>query len=110
MENKKDEAIKFFIEKIIEPFMPIKILHIGSNCENKDNNYNYESDFDLIIIVNDEIDNYEYSKQISPILKSTIIQFNIMINAYPIKETVYKEGKSEFLNNVRKNSIELWKS
>jgi hypothetical protein len=109
MENRKDETITFFKEKIIEIFKPIKILHIGSNSKKKSQNsdYNYESDFDIIIIVNDDIDCYEYIKQIAPILKAIIIKFDIMINAYPIKESIYLKGESEFLNNVRNNNIEI---
>jgi hypothetical protein len=112
MENRKDEAMTFFKEKIFEIFKPIKILHIGSNRGAKDENdvYDYDSDFDIIIVVDDGVDCYEYVKQISPILKQVIIQFNIIISAYPLKERIYKSGESEFLNNLRKNGIEIWKS
>ncbi|GHT36532.1 hypothetical protein AGMMS49574_28410 [Bacteroidia bacterium] len=109
MEKNKNEAINFFKEKIIDFFVPIKILHIGSNQKLKNDDCNYESDFDIIIIVEDEIDCYEYSKQISSILKETIVKFDILISAYPIKESIYLNGISEFLNNVRINSTEIWK-
>jgi len=112
MEQNVDKAIEFFKEKILEITKPIKILHIGSNCRKReqDEEYNYENDFDIIIIVSDAIDCYEYIKLISPILKTLIIEFNILITAYPIKQSKYESGDSEFLNNVRNKAKEIWKS
>ncbi|GHS91356.1 hypothetical protein FACS1894174_05280 [Bacteroidia bacterium] len=111
-ENKKDKAIDFFKAKILEIFKPVKILHIGSNCvvKNQNNEYDYERDIDLIIIVNDTVDYYEYIKQFSLVLKDAMVRYDVEINAYPIKESIYQHGESEFLTNVRNNAIEIWKN
>ena len=111
-ENNINGTIEFFKEKILEISTPIKILHIGSNCRKKGQGEgcNYEKDFDIIIIVSDETDCYEYIKQTAPILRELIITFNITITAYPIKQSTYKDGNSEFLNNVRKDAVEIWTS
>ena len=103
--------IKSFKEKIlaIKP-KPIKILHIGSNCRKREQGLdcNYENDFDIIIVVSDTTDCFDYIKKISSILKTIIIENQIFITAYPIKQSIFEKGESEFLHNVRNKANEIW--
>jgi hypothetical protein len=112
MEHKENEAIKSFVEKICAISPPVKILFIGSNSRKReqDEECNFENDFDIIIIIQDAKDSYEYIKLITPILRTSIIESGIMITAYPIKQSVYENGSSEFLDNVRNKAKEIWKS
>jgi hypothetical protein len=64
----------------------------------------------MIVVVDDKLDCYEYMKQISSVIKQVLIDFDIIINAYPIRECVYQKGMSEFLDNVRKNAIIIWEN
>ncbi|MDR1407788.1 MAG: hypothetical protein LBJ23_07065, partial [Tannerella sp.] len=69
MEKDKDSAINFFKEKIIRIYKPLKIAQIGSNRKVKDktDDYDCKSDFDMIVVVDDKLDCYEYMKQISSV-------------------------------------------
>ena len=109
MDNDFESAKKEFKDRILEFSTPIKILNIGSNSkkENNTDNIDYKKDLDIIIVVKNNIDCYEYSKKISSILKSIILNYGIFITAYPIKEKIYLYGDSEFLNNVRKDGKEI---
>jgi len=109
MTKKFELAKKEFKEKILEFSTPIKVLNIGSNSRNRidDDNLDSERDLDIIIVVDNHVDCYEYLKKISAILKSMIIKYEILITAYPIKEEVYLKGESEFLDNVRKHGVEI---
>jgi hypothetical protein len=111
MGNEKDEMVDFFKRKILDIFKPIKIVHIGSNSatDNQNNEYDYKRDFDFIIVVEDTINCYEYIKQISSILKEIIVKYGLETHAYPIKDSIYKDGESEFLKNVRQEATEIWK-
>jgi len=104
MNNIHKEIINEFEEKIREISNPESLFLIGSN---KEKELDLTSDLDIIIIVENNINCYEYVKQITPILKNLTVKYNIMVNAYPIKSRIFKEEKSEFLNNIRQNGVKL---
>ncbi|MDR2011246.1 MAG: hypothetical protein LBQ22_12275 [Bacteroidales bacterium] len=108
MNNNFELAKKEFKERVLDFSLPIKMLSIGSNSKKENvENVDCAKDLDLVIVVNDSIDCYEYSKKISSILKKIILDSGVLITAYPIKEEAYLKGESEFLDNVRKNGIEI---
>ena len=64
---------KEFKEKILEFSTPFKMISIGSNSDKgKEDWVDYERDIDIIVVISNDMDCYEYSKKISPMLKSII--------------------------------------
>lgn len=92
--------IKATIHKCL---IPIRTFIIGSNSEGIINN----TDIDIIVIVNDEVDYYIFLEQISQSINNIIISNNILISVYPISTSEFENNSSEFIQNIKKRGFEF---
>ncbi len=82
---------------------PIKLFIIGSNSEGITNN----TDIDIIVIVNDEVDHFTFLEQVSQLINETIISNNILISINPISATDFENNSSEFILNIKTRGFEF---
>lgn len=82
----------------------LKLILIGSRLKNekKDN-----SDYDIIAVIDNLIDSYDFIIEISPFVSTFSFQNKLVIGIYPIKEDVLKKQHSQFINNIIFKGIEF---
>ena len=82
---------------------PIKFISIGSNK----NEITFDTDIDIVIIVDNNIETYRLLKLISPAITEIIKRHNILIGIYPIHLKEYEQNSTQFICNIIKNGIEF---
>lgn len=88
---------------VLKYHTPSKFLIIGSNKDA----IAYNTDIDIILIINDDVDSVELIRNISSSIKQLIIKYGYYISTYPIKEKYYKKKNTQFIRNIINNGIEF---
>jgi predicted nucleotidyltransferase len=64
-------------------------------------------DIDLAMIVPDECDLFEVARAIAPIVAERTAIEGILVSCFPISETRFRSGGSQFARNVRDHGQEI---
>jgi len=66
-----------------------------------------ESDIDLLVVVDDQLDPIEVEDRLNDFLFQFLIERGELISVLAIPERIYKQYNSPFLVNVREDGITL---
>lgn len=97
------DSFKASLPKYIQDKI-LKFILIGSRLTNekKDN-----SDYDIIVVVKNTTDSYEFIKEISPFISNFSFRNELVLGIYPIKDDVLKYQHSQFIHNIIYKGIEF---
>lgn len=59
-------------------------------------------DFDIVVIVPDDVNLFDVSISIAPIVARLTVGSGVLVSCFPIKVSRYEGGGSQFIRNVRK--------
>ena len=81
-----------------------KFILVGSRVLDleKDN-----SDIDVIVIISDSIDTYDFIKEAAIVISDIFSLYETVVGIYPIKESNYHMGNSQFINNIITKGVEF---
>lgn len=76
----------------------LQLISIGSILAESRPNY---SDMDVIAVVEDQMQSYNFLKEVSGLVLDLSLKYEVFISIYPVGVSIFESSTSQFIKNIK---------